>query len=634
VRAAVLLAALAAFPPALSPVEGQEPPILSHDPIKNWQYRRSEVNPATGQEEITAKIEGREAVPIDLTKGKEVFEVRGVSGSYWTEPQPARQRPSERIDLKAERARMDNAARILRLEDAVRVVRQRDGAVLAAPRAVVRFGTVWICPTCPAREAGAGPCPRGHGPLREKTAITLEAPDTFDFASPAGALRGSGLKADDALTDVVVEREGFIEVIGTPSALSGPPVPQPERPAVAQISSRGRMTMLSDPADPTLKQVTARDGVRIDRQDKDGSLSADAREAEIRLRAPGGGAAPSLDRVVAKGDVRVSATGAHGRVMKASGDTAILERTEAEGLFEDRVLLEGRPAKATMDQSAVEAPRIRLRNPEGAGEFEGGVTARISGLREGAAPVTLRSSTLNVKARPDGKEVEELDARGSVEIDGLLAEAGRPGGKASADRFVWRPLESRGRLESSRHVRIEQAGSLICAPDVILGDGGRSVLLRGPKLVRLTQERDGRKDEVRISAEGDVLYDAGTGRIRLRDRCTIRTPEFRLEADRVDVTLSPDGKDVRSLEAAGSIRGVRSAEGLTIRGDRLLYDPERRELRISGTPYAVAGAGRGSTLQRELVFTERPDGNGGLLRTTELRGGGGRVRIELPGNPK
>jgi hypothetical protein len=628
---ALALAALG----ALGSLAAQDPlPPGKQDPIKNWQYRRTEIDPVTGQEEVTASIEGREAVPLDLTRRREVFEVRGVSGSYWTEAQPARQRPAERIDFKAERARLDNAARILRLEDSVRLVRPRDGAVLAAPRAIVRFGSAWVCPSCPAREAAAGPCPRGHGPLREKTAVRLEAPESFDYASPAGALRGRGLLADDALSDVVVERDALIELIGDPASLQTPSAPKTGTPAVAQIASRGRLTLAADPEDPGRRKVTARDGVRIDRQDAEGSLTADAKEAEILIRTPEGKGTPTLDRVTARGEVRVSGTGAHGRILKAEGDTALLERTEAGGVAGERVRLEGRPARASMGGHAVEAPTLVLRNPEGVGTFEGGVSARIAGLREGSPPVSLRSRTLTVAARPGGAEVEEIDARGEVVLDGLLAGDGRPGGRATAERFVWRPLEERGRLESARHVRIEQGGSLVCAPEVFLQDGGRAVLLRGPKLVRLTQERDGRVEEFRISAEGDVLYDAASGRIRLRDRCTIRSPEFRLEADRVDVVLSPDGKDVRSLDAAGSIRGVRTAEGLTIRGDRLAYDPARRELRISGVPWALAGAGRASTLQRELLFSERPDGKGGILRTTELRGGGDRVRIVIPEGAK
>ena len=243
----------------------------------------------------------------------------------------------------------------------------------------------------------------------------------------------------------------------------------------------------------------------------------------------------------------------------------------------------------------------------------------------------LRCKTLESRMGPGRKEPELLDARGDVEIDGLPGAEGQPGGRASAERFVWNAVEGRGRLESARAARIEQAGNVIAAPQIFLSDGGSSALLCGPKQVRFVQERDGRREEVRISSEGPLLYDAGAGRVKLEDRCSVRTTDFRFFADRIDATLTPGGRGLNSLVASGRVHGGRPVDNLSLRGDRLVYDPVRRELRLTGYPYAVASSGEARLLQDTLVFTESAVGqNGEKTRMMEMRGGGRGVTIIIP----
>ena len=172
---------------------------------------------------------------------------------------------------------------------------------------------------------------------------------------------------------------------------------------------------------------------------------------------------------------------------------------------------------------------------------------------------------------------------------------------------------------------------MITAPQIFLSDGGAGALLCGPKQVRFVQERDGRREEVRISSEGHLLYDARAGRVRLEDRCSVRTPDFRFFADRIDATLEAGGKGLKSLVAAGRVHGGRPADNLSLRGDRLVFDPVRRELRLTGAPYAVASSGGARLLQDTLVFSEKPaEGDGAPTRIMELRGGSRGVTIIIP----
>ena len=625
----------------LAPDEQSGPPVLqgAQEPIKDWTYQRRQADPKTGREEITAIIKGDEAIPVDLTRDKEVFEVKGVEATYWTDPRPPRTEKTEKISVRADHARMDNAKRTLELKDRV-VVRRENGAVLTAPAAVLRFLPVHACVECGQRHETKGVCPRCALPLKEQTEIAIEAPRDFEYRGPDGALRGVGLRADDTLTDVLVERDGFIEILGDPRRLrdGGPPDPALDRPFVTQFASAGPLTIRATDGDLDLRRIVGTDGVRIDRLDDQGTITVVARRMEVSARrGPAAGAGGfEVDGVVAEEDVRLSGVQfADARAIDASGDRMVMAR-RGQGL---RAEVTGEPASARIGGDAVRAPRIVYEsgNP-GSGRrtvFEGGVEASIARFREGASPLRLRCRTLETTTSPGRKEPDVLDARGAVEIEGLPGAEGRPAGRAEAERFVWHAVEGRGRLEAPRAARIEQDGNVITAPQIFLSDGGASALLCGPKQVRFVQERDGVREEVRISSEGHLLYDASSGRVRLEDRCSVRTPDFRFFADRIDAVLAPGGRGLQSLVASGRVHGGRPSDGLSLRGDRLVFDPVRRELRLSGRPYAVASSGGARLLQDTLVFSEKPAGaDGGKTRIMEMRGGGRGVTIIIPQAPE
>ena len=76
-------------------------PKVSQEPIKDWKYQHKEVNPRTGIEEVSMILDGKEAIPLSLTPGKEVFDIRGIHARYFTDPRnPGEQ--SREIDVRAD----------------------------------------------------------------------------------------------------------------------------------------------------------------------------------------------------------------------------------------------------------------------------------------------------------------------------------------------------------------------------------------------------------------------------------------------------------------------------------------------------------------------------------------------------
>jgi hypothetical protein len=618
------------------------PPALgTHEPIKDWKYLKSELNPKTSREEVSAEITGEEATPIDLTRGREIFEVKGVAATYYLDPRPPRTDKVETILMSARRARMDNAAGVLRLQERVRV--ERPGppgmppSILTAPEAVVTFHPEFVCSKCGARGAAKGSCAVCSRPFSQRTSISILAPRDFQLAGPEGTIRGEHLVADEAMTDIAVDRHGFFEVVGDPQNLTKPAGPVGSlRRVINQLSSRGPLQILE--TSPGRRTVTAREGVRLDRLDETGTQTALADRMVITLGSKVDSAtlksAPMVERVEAAGDVHLSGvTFVDGREVSARADAMLLERQDLDDFEITRIRLEGSPVDVATGPTSVRAARVSLEQPFGAAFFEGGVDARIHGFTgAGAAPVLLRSRTLAARMNPRGDDVETLEANGDVRLEGLVGAGG--GGRAAAERFVFDRATGRGRLESPRVVRLELGATLILAPVVALQDAGRTVILQGPKRIVFAQEHDGRRDEMAASCEGDIVYDAGAGRMRMVQACRLRTSDFRLTAERVDVEIDSDKRELKAFTAKQDVRVRRDAENVLLSGNRLYYDPSRREFRLRGSPHAVATQGRATMTTEEIVLIERTDAAGESIPTTELRGGAQGVRILIPGDAK
>ncbi len=629
------------------------------DPLRDWSYQRKEINPRTGQEEVTAIIGGAEAVPVDLTPKREILEVRKVKARYFTEPR----RPGEdsvEVRIEAERGRMDNAARTLRILEGVRVRRVSDGALLETREALLRFPLRYVCVPCdprrdaPARCPGcAAPlaeradrcaacaldlrkkspsCPACGAALKDRTFTSVEVPGGFSFSGPEGVLRGEGLDADDALGAIRVARNGYVEVVGNPG---DPARAAAARPRVAQLACRGPLT-IEESAPEARTRIRAREAVRMDRIDESGTTTARADEADIVLvRTPTG---PQVRELRARGRVDLdSVSFAEGRGMSVRGDALDWEHRDLSFWSEDAARIEGSPAEAKVGPQVVRSRRMTLRGPEGWALFEGEVNADLLPPAGGPAAqrVTLESERLFARASSaaaGGWDLRDVEATGRVVISGLLPGAA---GRAEAERFRWDLAAGRGILESPRFVRVVRGANRILAPRVVVEDAGETVILKGPKeIVFLQPSPQGPPEEVRATAEGDVVLHSGAGRIRMERACAIRTRDFRVSCDRVDALLGEGGAGLRSLRAAGKVRADRPGDGVVLYGDRMTYDPVRRELELFGSPFAVADGNRMVSYQERLVFYERENGKPGeSVRFMEMRRGSGtgiRIRLGAP----
>ncbi|HEX7901586.1 MAG TPA: hypothetical protein VF950_27755 [Planctomycetota bacterium] len=616
------------------------PPALgTHDPIKNWKYDQKVFNPKNGRNEIRAELTGEEATPIDVRPKNEVFEVKGVVATYYLDPRPPRTDKVELIRMSARRARMDNAAGVLRLQERVRVERPglpgEPPSLLMAPEAVVTFHPEFVCSRCGARGAAKGSCAACAQPFSERMSVTVQAPRDFDLVGPEGGIRGERLVADEAMTDIAVDRQGYFEVVGDPQNLAHPAAGRPRR-VISQLSCRGPLRIRE--TSPGRRTVVAREGVRLDRLDETGTQTALAESMVITLGSRVDPvtlkSTPVIERVEAAGDVRLCAvTFVDGREVSARAETMTLEREDFEDFQVTRVRLEGSPVDVATGSTSVRAARVSLDQPFGAALFEGGVDARLQGFPgSNGAPVLLRSRTLAARLNPRGDDVDTLEANGDVRLEGLVGAGG--GGRAAADRFVFDRASGQGRLESPRAVRLELGATLILAPVVALRDAGRTVILQGPKRIVFSQEREGRRDEMAASCEGDIVYDAGAGRMRMVQACRLRTSDFRMTAERVDVEIDPEKRELKGFTAREDVRVRRDVENVLLSGNRLFYEPTRREFRLRGSPHAVATQGRATMTTEEIVLIERVDAEGNTVPTTELRGGAQGVRILIPGETK
>ena len=628
-----LLAAL-----ALLGLQAREQPI--RDPIKNWTLHRREINSRTGQEEVVAIVRGEEAIPRD----KEVFEVRGVRAQYFTEPR-TKDEKSQAVNLTANRALLHGRVDRLELTDRVTILHE-DGTSLEAPAALVLFHKRYCCLPCRTEATAPGKCPGCKAELKPRTFTTLEVEEEFSLVRPGMRLSGRQLKADDRLGQLTVGRQGSLEMKGRAASITGkapspPKVPRNE--VTTGLRCSGPLTIHELNADRTLVSVDARDSVRILRRDGTGTtttVTADRAEITARRRpdlktgkhAP----RPDAEKVAARGHLTLS----DGKDLQASAEAMDWELKDdipalgvaggpAGALMEvlgaaryDTVHLSGTPVALAQGANRVRARTVEIERPMGRTVFAGDVSGDIVPPdAPETPPLKLASQTLMVLSAPSaaGVRPQDLEARGEVRLQGLMEKDGGPPARAEADRFSWSLLEQRGLLEGRPFVRVVQGRNLILAPRILL-EGKSTIVLKGPKRFRLVQSAEGRETATTVTAGGDVVIDSARGRITLTDRCDVRSSDFRLLADRMEIALAPDGKGLQALYASGNVRARRSGEAVTLYGDRVRYDPRERALSVVGFPAAMAeGAGR-SVVAREVRFNEQ-------ARTTELRGGEAGILI-------
>lgn len=625
----LLLAASGVEQPAASGVE-QAAPVQQPEPPKNFSYEHK-----TPAGEFITIVKAEEATTIDLTKDKETVELRKVRAEYFTDPRNPEEK-SETIIVEADRGRLEKAEKLLHVSERVRVTRPKDGTVLDASSALVDFDRGFECVACRLRQSAPGTCPRCQAPLRPKTFSTLRVDKDFLMIRAGEAsLSGEGLLADDALGQLTVARKGSLKITGSPGNLAGragpekAPEPRPGRNPVMRLSCEGPLTIL-ELADRSRALITARDQVKIRREDaladRPGNFTASCQSAEIQVvqvqdpRYPNDPKRkrPEVDKVSGRGNVQFEDS----LGIRGAAETLEWDRTAG------RARLGGAPF-VTADQAGnrVRARTVDVLQMDRVSVFRGDVVADfVPPQADAKFPLRLKSKTLTARSSPPQAtkkgQIEALEAEGDVEMELPVGAEMKEPAVARADRFSYNLPESRGRLDGAPFVRVVQGESLILAPLILLA-GQSTLVLQGPKRVRLVQLENGKRTAVSLTSDGDIVLDPGSRKLRMALDCVIRTDDFTLHADRVELTTGGE-KGIQALRAYGNIRAVRPKDGLTVYGERMRFMPEGQTLSIVGLPDAVADAGRYESRQREIRFHQK-------TQRVEMIGEPGRVRTVIFG---
>jgi len=631
---------------------------LPKEPIKDWKYQIKDLrhDPKTklDVEEVTLLLEGKEAIPRSLIKDKEVFDLKVINARYFTTPGKGDPKSRE-ILVKADRGTIDKGARTLKLDDNVRVIRLADrekpeaDTVLLTPSALLRFNRMYECPECRKVFGAPGHCPEHGLELRETTITSVEADREFTMTGPEGILTGFGLVTDDAIRrEYHITRDGFIEFSGDMPASDGSKPAPPSQTKFTQVFSRGPL-QITGPTDT--RHLHGEGGVRVDSIEPTETLTLLSETLDIdTLRRWDLSPTGTVDilRVDAKGDVVLDGVSySDGESFHATSDTLLRIKTE-DDTTDVTVLTAKAPriVSLTRGPSRIDSRRVTIHKaPEGGSgtsEFEEVVR---SDLVAGLQHFNLAASRVVTFAGPDrlGKtELQTIEAAEHVVLGGLMSTAGPPSpdgandpGEAHADRFHWDVASNRGWLEGTPNVLITQGPSTIVAPKVLL-ESPEIIVLKGPKHVRLVQERDGKTEEYRATCDGDMIIDSSAehNRLWMRDRCVLRTQEMTLNSDRINAVLSPGGKGMESLLALGRVRAFREADHTTLYGDRLFYKFTDQTLRVYGSPRTVADAGHSLSTQEEIrVYQQMHPKTGELIRYTEMIGGSDGVHIEIDERP-
>ena len=634
---------------------------LPKEPIKDWKYQIKDLrhDPKTklDVEEVTLLLEGKEAIPRSLVKDKEVFDLKGIDARYFTTPGKGDPKSRE-ILVKADRGTIDKGARTLKLDDHVRVTRKADpekheiDTVLLTPSALLRFNRMYECPSCRKVFGAPGHCPEHGLELRETTITSVEADREFTMTGPEGVLSGFGLVTDDAIRrEYHITRDGFVEFFGDMAAADTRKTAAPSQTRFTQVFSRGPL-QITGPMDARL--VHGEGGVRVDSIEPSETLTLLSETLDIdTLRRWDLSSTGPVDilKVDARGNVVLDGVSfTDGESFHATSDTLL--RTKPEDDAKDVTVLTAKAPRVvslTRGPSRIDSRVVTINKaPDGGSGTSVFEDVVRSDLVAGTQHFNLAGGRLVTFAGPNslGKtELQSLEATDHVVLGGLMSKAGPSSpdgandpGEAHADRFHWDVARNRGWLDGSPNVVITQGPSTIVAPKVVL-ESPEIIVLKGPKHVRLVQEREGKKEEYRATCDGDMVIDSSAehNRLWMRDRCVLRTDEMTLHSDRVNAVLSPGGKGMESLLAQGRVRALRESDHTTLYGDRLFYKFTDQTLRVYGSPRTVADAGHSSSTQEEIrVYQQKHPKTGELVRYTEMIGGSDGVRIEIDerANPK
>lgn len=615
--------------------------LLVQDTIGEWKFQVRQPAPESGQQEIVARIVGKQARLIDVKK--KIFEATGVSGEYYTEP--ARNgRKSEKVTFSSGRGRYDHTTGKLELTHGVRLVREGDATVLEAPAAFIDFRVRYQCVACTVLQDEPGDCPGCGKPLSDRkfTHVQVDEAFTLKRPEPFGELAGEGLQADDALRELTVARRGQVRIEGEPRRLTAGGEPVPDGPQViTSLLSTGPLTVREPPNEPGQIVVTALESVRITRVEggRKSTVLADSAEVVARRETdPKTGKAGRVRplRLNARGNLTLTEEGPE-RSVKAQAETLEWQHLDGPRGPVELAGLTGKPfVTAESGPYRIRSRVVTIDRITGVAVFEEEVETRLVRSAEpGAEPVLIRSGkvTARLVETPQGPQLDEVEASRDVQIEGLVeGDSGGDGGRALADRFRWNLSRERGILEGRPFVRILQGGNTILAPRVAM-EGRHIVVLKGPKWIRLVQPaEEGGERVTTVASVGDVVLDSSGGRttVTIPEPCTVRMDDVKLTAGRARAAIAGKGGGLGALSAAGRVHVAREADGIHLHGERLTYDPESGTFTLIGVPRAVAeAAGREASAERIRMYEAAHPLTGETVKFTEMIGGRERLRILL-----
>lgn len=366
----------------------------------------------------------------------------------------------------------------------------------------------------------------------------FSTPETFTFALPGISLRGKGLEADDTLGTFTILEHPEVEATGESSSLLSLREARETRQHL-RLTCQGPMTVrriVDDQDQPVGAWVRATGGTRI-------QLTSDRHQVEIAC------------------------------------DTA-------------RILLRKNPGTGefTLESAELDAvPHLTVRQGENRIEAERGIiewstnrshfTGNVTGSfvpKEGAKPVQFRAQELTDLGT-------EIHAKGDVELDGLLEDRDEKT-IATCDGFRWHKETESGALFGRPWVVVRRGPSTLRAAKILLPNPD-SLILQGPKRIRVEAEEDGALQTISLSAVGDISVALRTRMIKMVDRCSVLSRDFRLFARRIDVELPEKGKTDPRIRAEGDVRIRRTADGVALFGDQM--ESGGKALTVRGWPHAT-----------------------------------------------
>ena len=492
--------------------------------------------------------------------------------------------------------------------------------------------------------------------------------EAFGAPAPVFELAGEDFTFDASANTFIAGRKGRIRVAGNPELSSAPERKKPKAakpisPTELRCEGPLRLQDLGAPDPDTWKtlHITAERDVVIENRSKDGLARAHGDSASIYLGVPQKSNAKTKPRMlsaVLKGGVRLE---------ESRGFSATADRLEWN--YQDALLrLAGAPhVEVSEGRQRLQARSVLVDRSTGTVDFKGDIEASF--LPRGIAPapgaepgvMTLKPGDLRMHLDPSGRPVS-IHARNGVTITSRRGAAGRQAIDGTAAEFEWDLVSGEGLLRGAPYVRILQGSNFVLAPLVTFrGESIESsfMVIKGPKLLRfLTEKRapvnpgarlldaalglgalrkkpdlreptlnasatfleaalglpalqriPGRRESVldlAATSEGDVVIDWTANLVKLVDRCSVRTQDATLIADRLFVLLAEGGE---SFDRVIGLGHVRASQNQGPRGSQIRIEGETLELRQDPS--------LGSNGELTVTVVGHPEGRG-VLGTDEI----------------